>query len=174
MLRNGEGGEPSVEQLPIRVGVGAAIVRDGAILLVEVDDPDDPYGPNFNLPGGGVEPGESLHEALRREVREETSAEITVGRLLLLWQYLPGRSADGTLAVRFGATPKLTAVFAADLLPGSEPRLPDAPDPNEVAVRWLPLAELPEAPLLPSIATSILGILGAPADGHQRCPVITV
>jgi 8-oxo-dGTP diphosphatase len=38
-----------------------------AVLLVEFNDET---GLHYNLPGGGVEPGESVIEALEREVRE--------------------------------------------------------------------------------------------------------
>lgn len=46
----------------------AAIIRDGAILLIQDDDPDS-IGLHTNLPGGGLEPGEALHDGLRREMR---------------------------------------------------------------------------------------------------------
>ena len=36
----------------------------------------------FNLPGGGVEPDESVPEGLIREVREETGLEVEIGRLI--------------------------------------------------------------------------------------------
>ena len=75
----------------IRVGVKAAIVRDSAMLLVDIKDDS---GRHYNLPGGGVELGESLREALRREVLEETGAEVQVGRLLMLREYEPARAGE--------------------------------------------------------------------------------
>lgn len=60
--------------------VGAfAIIRDdhGRVLISRRVDSGW-----FNLPGGGVEPHESATEGLAREVREETSLEVEVGRLV--------------------------------------------------------------------------------------------
>jgi len=50
---------------------GICFVATGEILLVRLE------GDYWNLPGGGVEPGESLEEALRREVDEEACARVT-------------------------------------------------------------------------------------------------
>jgi len=38
-----------------------------------------PYAGRWTLPGGKVEPGERLADAVRREVREETSLEVEPG-----------------------------------------------------------------------------------------------
>jgi 8-oxo-dGTP diphosphatase len=65
----------------------AAVIRRGAdILLVRQQGPSDPE-PFWGLPGGRVEEGELLSEALAREVREETGLEILdTGQLLYVAQ----------------------------------------------------------------------------------------
>ncbi|MFP4173447.1 MAG: NUDIX domain-containing protein, partial [Candidatus Hydrogenedentota bacterium] len=59
-----------------RIRVAAIAVRDGAILLVRHEKHGERY---WLLPGGGVDFGETLTEALAREVREETGLAIEVG-----------------------------------------------------------------------------------------------
>jgi 8-oxo-dGTP diphosphatase len=55
--------------------VGALIVRDGAVLLLR-RAPHDSFPGIFELPSGGVEPGEEILEGLSREVDEETGLRV--------------------------------------------------------------------------------------------------
>jgi len=56
------------------LAVSAAIFRDGKVLVVRrARKPALNY---YTLPGGGVEAGETLTQAVRREVREETALEV--------------------------------------------------------------------------------------------------
>lgn len=65
---------------PITVGVRVVLVQDGAFLLVKPS-----YQTFWTLPGGGVEPAETLEQTARREIREEVGAE--AGHLHLLGVY---------------------------------------------------------------------------------------
>ena len=56
------------------LAVSAAIFRDGRVLIVRRARP--PGQGIYTLPGGGVELGETLEEAVVREVREETALEV--------------------------------------------------------------------------------------------------
>ena len=57
--------------------VGAVIEREGKILITRRPEGSHLAG-LWEFPGGKPHPGESLEEALRREIREELGAEITV------------------------------------------------------------------------------------------------
>jgi ADP-ribose pyrophosphatase YjhB (NUDIX family) len=61
----------------IRPGVSAIILSAEGLLLQRRSD-----NGHWGLPGGAVEPGESVSEALIREVREETGLEVRPGRLI--------------------------------------------------------------------------------------------
>jgi len=56
------------------LAVSAAILRDGKVLVVR--RARKPALGVYTLPGGAVEAGETLEEAVKREVREETALEI--------------------------------------------------------------------------------------------------
>ena len=67
--------------------VAAIIIKDGQVFATQRG-----YGEWkdwWEFPGGKMEPGESPQEALKREIREELEAEITVGQLLetVEWDY---------------------------------------------------------------------------------------
>ncbi|HXW27292.1 MAG TPA: NUDIX hydrolase [Xanthobacteraceae bacterium] len=67
---------PDPRAYPTRpfLAVSAAIVRDGRVLLVRRARP--PGRGLFSLPGGVVEAGETLEQAVTREVREETGLTV--------------------------------------------------------------------------------------------------
>jgi len=60
-----------------RIGVYALIFDEERVLLAHRRDIDW-----WNLPGGGMEIGETVEEAVRREVKEETGLEVLVERLV--------------------------------------------------------------------------------------------
>ena len=62
-----------------QIAVGAIVVHDDALLMVQ--RANDPGKGLWSVPGGRVEAGEFLADALRREVREETGLEVEVGEL---------------------------------------------------------------------------------------------
>ena len=62
------------------VGVGAVVLDGRRVLLVKRGH--EPSKGEWSLPGGAVDVGETLEQALRREIREETCLEIDVGPII--------------------------------------------------------------------------------------------
>jgi ADP-ribose pyrophosphatase YjhB (NUDIX family) len=115
-------------QRPI-LAVSAAIFRDGKVLTVR--RARNPALGVYTLPGGGVETGETLIEAVTREVREETALEIEpVG--LAGYREAIVRDAQAGVERHF-----VVLCFAARGVAG-EPALNDELDD----ARWLEPAEL--------------------------------
>lgn len=76
-----------------QIAVSAAIFRDGKVLLTR--RARSPAKGFYSLPGGRVEFGESLHQALSREVDEETGLEIEIVSLAGWREVLPAAPGAG-------------------------------------------------------------------------------
>ncbi len=111
------------------LAVSAAIIRDGKVLIIRRGRA--PGRGLHSLPGGGVEVGETLVEAVRREVGEETGLVIEpvalAGHREVIW-----RDPEGRVERHYVILP-----FAARWVSG-EPNL------NEeiAAAHWLAMSEL--------------------------------
>jgi 8-oxo-dGTP diphosphatase len=77
-----------MEQLPKRAGAIAVLVNGAGEILLQLRDPDPgiPYPGTWGLPGGGVEPGETSEQAVRRELVEEIA--FIVGELAELGRFV--------------------------------------------------------------------------------------
>lgn len=79
-----------------RIGVGGICLKDKEILLVK-----HKYGPSkgkWGIPGGFVELGESLSEAIRREIFEETNVVIQAEKLLAVRHLTRDRASGGLIS----------------------------------------------------------------------------
>lgn len=113
------------------LAVSAAIVRDGKVLVVR--RARKPALNLYTLPGGGVEIGETLSEAVAREVREETGLDVEPVALAGEREVIV-RDAQGQVERHF-----VILCFAARWLSG-EPVLNEELDD----ARWLDPADLEE------------------------------
>ncbi len=117
-----------------RVGVGAIVVRDDAILLVQRDRP--PYAGEWAIPGGGVQWGETLAVAAEREILEETGVVIRAGEVLYTFELLE-RDAQGEPLYHY-----VVLDVAGEYLGGE----PDAGD-DARAAGWVPFEALDTLPV---------------------------
>lgn len=70
-----------------RINVRAIIVRDGKLLAVKHRTDDRGEANYYAAPGGGLDPLESLHDGLAREIVEELGITPVIGRLLFIQQF---------------------------------------------------------------------------------------
>src|SRR5580700_3701240 len=80
------------------VGVGAVIVHENRVLLIRRGTP--PLLGEWSLPGGVLECGETLREAVVREAREETGLVIETRDMLGVYERVI-RAEDGRVRYHF-------------------------------------------------------------------------
>lgn len=122
-----------------RVRVAAVVVKGDSILLVRHEKAGAAY---WLLPGGGVDFGEPLAEALRREVREETCLEVSVGDLVLASDSI---APDGSRHV-------VNLCFEGEVTGGE---LGQGSDERVVEARYVPVEELQELTLHPDLRAEL-------------------
>ena len=111
------------------VGVGAVIWRGRQVLLIRRGKP--PRVGQWSLPGGAQQLGETLREAITREVREETGLELAEPRLLTTVD-LVERDPDGRVRYHY------TLVDFTAEAPDGEPVAGD----DAAAVAWFEADQL--------------------------------
>jgi mutator protein MutT len=120
------------------VGVGAVVVHDGRVLLIRRGK--EPMRGRWLVPGGTVEWGEPLQEALVREVEEETGLTVRPREIVAVLDRIH-RNAD-EVAHHFVIVDYLCDWVSGTLRAGS-----DAEEAALVAVADLPAYDIPEAAL---------------------------
>lgn len=137
--RDYAGSDPSVVDFGIRVAV--VLIRGDEILLVRHEKPGrEPY---HVLPGGRLEPGETIPECAVREMSEETGLDVEFGGVLYVNEFLSGdrHTVDITVAV--------AQVNDKEATLGSDPEVAPGEAPTLSGIEWVSLEELTSAGLLP-------------------------
>src|ERR1700674_4481831 len=99
------------------LAVSAAIFRDGRVLIVRRARP--PAHGLYTLPGGGVELGETLEEAVIRDVREETGLDAESGGLAG-YRHAFARCGAGAVERHFVILPFAARWIAGEVLLNEE------------------------------------------------------
>lgn len=141
------------------VRVGAVVKRDGDILLVRHQKPDrDPY---WVLPGGRLEPGETIPECAERELQEEAGLDAGFEEVLYVSEFL--REGRHTVDV----TARLSVGGGGAVL-GSDPEVEEGSEPTLRELRWVSIEELRGLELLPAwIKYRIIEDAGDRAPGGE-------
>jgi 8-oxo-dGTP diphosphatase len=112
------------------LAVSAAIFRDGRVLIVRRGRP--PAHGLYTLPGGGVELGETLEQAVMREVREETGLAIAPLALVGFREAI-ARDATGRIERHFVILPFAARWIAGEATLSEELAEADWRRPEELA-----------------------------------------
>jgi 8-oxo-dGTP diphosphatase len=124
------------------VSVGAVVLDGPRVLLVKRGH--EPLKGRWSLPGGVVEAGEALHEAVVREVREETGLTVQVGEVVEVLDRIT-RDADGRIEFHYVIVDYLCEVASGSLACAS-----DADD-----AQWIDRGELAGYDLTTKVAEVI-------------------
>ena len=124
------------------VRVAAVVEREAALLLVRHQKPDrDPY---WVLPGGRLEPGETIPACAVRELAEETGLEAGFSGVLYVGEFLrEGRHTIDVVA-------RMVLEGDGEAILGSDPEVAPGTEPTLREVRWVSVDELRDVELLPA------------------------
>jgi 8-oxo-dGTP diphosphatase len=99
------------------LGVGSIIIDQGRVLLAERGR--EPLKGYWSIPGGAVEVGETLAEAVRRETREETGLEIDPVAVVEIFERIM-RDSTGAAEYHYVLIDYLCRVTGGALVPGDD------------------------------------------------------
>ncbi len=137
----------------MRVRSAAVVVRDGKILVIRRRKDGRNY---CVLPGGGVEEGENLREACRRELLEETGLDGDVGDLL-----------DVPVDIDVPAAYFVAQVTSTDVSLG-EPELHRVSDWNDYIPCWIAPTAIDDERLVPDEAKQAVHLVLSTSRPHPR------
>ena len=117
-----------------RLAVGGVVIKDDRVLLVRRGKP--PAFGEWAIPGGSVELGETLQQAVKRELREETGITVRAGEICYTFEAVK-RDDDGRVRFHY-----IIIDLTAEYISG-EP----APASDVTEAAWLTPGDLAGRPI---------------------------
>ncbi|HDO41835.1 MAG TPA: NUDIX domain-containing protein [Candidatus Bathyarchaeota archaeon] len=122
------------------VGVGAVVQKGNRILLIR--RANEPGKGLWSIPGGLVEVGETLRDAARREVEEETGIKVEIGEIIDVMENIirdeEGRVKFHYVLIDFKAAPISDNVKLS-------------PSPEALEIGWFTPEEMKSMPLTQTV-----------------------
>jgi 8-oxo-dGTP diphosphatase len=136
---------------PVRNAAKAIIIKDNALLAVKYEDEGGVY---FALPGGGQLHGETIVEAIHREIQEELEIAVRNHGLRFIREYI---GKYGESAWRDAGFHQVEFIFECEIEGDTEPRMGTHGDHSQVGIAWIPLDELDQVRFYPRKLIAYLG-----------------
>ncbi|MCL2406731.1 MAG: NUDIX domain-containing protein [Defluviitaleaceae bacterium] len=136
----------------IRVSARGVIIHDDKILLNCFGE-----GVYYNIPGGGIEKGETVKQAVVREVMEETGLTVTADELVFVLDFVPKHEK-----CEYGHDNHMS-LYIKCVVDGDKtlkkPTIPDInpDDPKLISVpKWVSIGELNDINLVPKVNKQLI------------------
>lgn len=135
----------------IRNSAKALVVSEGKVLLNKCCSR---LGEYYALPGGGQHPSETLEEAVKRELLEETGVTVKPIRLAAVYERIAAGREDG-------ANHKMYFIFYCEREDVPVKR-PTERDSYQIGMEWVPIETIEKSNLFPAVVrTEMKRILAA-------------
>lgn len=144
----------------IRNAVRAILIEDGKILLCKYIDKKGEF---FACIGGGQDPFEDMHTALRRECREEINHEIKIGDLAFVREAIFDND-DGSEKTE--TIHQIEYFFLCTLVENQAVYEGNHPDANALGIEWVSFDRLKDIRVYPAVFNDFLNV-----DGTLRTTV---
>lgn len=132
----------------IRTAARAIIIENHKLLTIKMRDTSG----TFNiLPGGGQKHGETLHQALTREVQEEIGVPILIGEFAFIREYIGKNHAFRNSHANFH---QVECIFKCILETHEGIGTGTELDKKQIGLEWIPLNKIEQSRLLPEAIKS--------------------
>jgi 8-oxo-dGTP diphosphatase len=130
-----------------RVSVKGIIIKNKKLLFIKKGRGKDAF---YILPGGGQDRYESLFDALKREVLEETGYSVNPKKILFIRDYI-GKNHE---FAKTSSEIHQLEIHVLSELANRKVQKPTHPDKDQTGFEWLPIKQLAKLPVYPKYLRS--------------------